>query len=256
VKGDLDDFAYIASHDLKEPLRGISAYCEILLEDYHDKLDQEGQRRLLAILGMSTRLGALIDNLLTYCQIGRVPTERAEIELSEVVQQALDTLRPMIEKQRGLVRVSGRLPKANADAGLLGMVFGNLIVNGLKFNESRRPCVEIGTLKGNPAVICVRDNGIGIPYEHHEAVFTLFRRLHSRKKYDGTGAGLTIVRKIVESYGGKIWLESEPGRGSTFLFTLGAAIGPQPAGGAPGAKPPHWVGQHQAVALGSVSLQD
>lgn len=228
VHNDLDDFAFIASHDLKEPLRGISAYCEILLEDYHDKLDPDGQRRLQAILGMSNRLARLIENVLDYSRIGRVPPANAEVDLNAVVEQVVELLRPVIDERGGEVRLAHRLPKAAADANLLGMVFSNLISNGLKFNEGPRPCVEIGALATDPATLYVRDNGIGVAPEHHEAIFALFRRLHSQKKYEGTGAGLTIVRKIVESYGGRVWLESEPRRGSTFYFTLGDAIRPRP----------------------------
>jgi light-regulated signal transduction histidine kinase (bacteriophytochrome) len=228
VHNDLDDFAFIASHDLKEPLRGISAYCEILLEDYHDKLDPAGQRRLQAILGMSNRLAKLIENLMNYSRIGCVPRADADVDLNAVIEQVVEMLRPVIDERGGEVRLANRLPKAAADANLLGMVFSNLISNGLKFNESPRPSVEIGTLATDPATIYVRDNGIGIAPEHQEAVFALFRRLHSQKKYEGTGAGLTIVRKIVESYGGRVWLESEPGRGSTFYVALGEAISIRP----------------------------
>jgi len=256
VAQDLDDFAYVASHDLKEPLRGISAYCEILLEDYYDKLDREGQRRLGAILAMCNRLGGMIDSLMTYCRVGRVPSAQVPVDLDEVVAVVIGILGPMIEKRKASVRVVGKLPTAAADRNLLGMVFGNLVANGLKFNESAVPSVEIGLREGTPPVVYVRDNGIGIAAEHHDAVFTLFRRLHSQKKYEGTGAGLTIARKIVQSYGGEIWVESKPGRGSTFLFTLGSAMGPAPAVAVPegtqapsrAANPPHWAGPSKAAA--------
>jgi signal transduction histidine kinase len=135
------------------------------------------------------------------------------------------------------------------------MVFANLISNGLKFNESPQPWVEIGTSRSRALTIYVRDNGIGIPREHHQTIFALFRRLHSRKRYSGTGAGLAIVRKIVESYGGRVWVESEPGRGSSFYFSLGpappaaAAVRPDPAQTRkPAAKPPHWSRPRKAAS--------
>jgi len=252
---DLEDFAYLASHDLKEPLRGISAYCEILLEDLDGKLDADARRRLRTMLGMCNRLDTMIDNLLAYWRLGHVPPAKTEVDLNRVVHDALRTLAPVIEQRRGRVRVAGPLPKATADPAALGMVFGNLISNGLKFNDSPQPWVEIGTSGSRPLTIYVRDNGIGIPREHHETIFALFRRLHSRKRYNGTGAGLAIVRKIVESYGGRVWVESEPGRGSSFYFSLGpatlpaaAAVRPDPAQARkPAAKPPHWTRPRKAA---------
>ena len=215
---ELDDFTYIASHDLKEPLRGISAYCQILLEDYGERLDSDGERRLQALVGLCQRLGRLIDDLLTYSQIRHTQSDQGVADLNEVVADVLQTLGPTIDDRRALVRVEGVLPKLTADPVWLGEVFRNLIANAMKFNESPRPTVEIGCLAG--ATIYVRDNGIGIEACHHEEIFTMFRRLHGRRQYDGTGAGLTFVRKIVEAHGGRVWVESQPGQGSTFFFTL------------------------------------
>jgi len=219
---ELDDFTYIASHDLKEPLRGISSYCQILLEDYQDKLDDDGRRRLEALVSLCQRLSRLIDDLLTYSKIGRTQPETTPTDLDWVVSDVVETLRPAIEQRHAKVEVRGPLPKLPANQVWIGEVFRNLITNALKFNEQPQPSVEIGSLAG--ATIYVRDNGIGIPECHQEAIFTMFRRLHSRKKYDGTGAGLTFVRKIVEAHGGRVWVRSEPGHGSTFYFTL-AGIG-------------------------------
>jgi light-regulated signal transduction histidine kinase (bacteriophytochrome) len=219
INRELDDFTYIASHDLKEPLRGISSYCQILLEDYSGKLDDDGQRRLESLVGLCQRLSRLIDDLLTYSQIGRTEPEAAPIDLNEIVTDVIDTLGAAIDERNAIVRVKGSLPTVEADRVLVGEVFRNLIANALKFNESPQPTVEIGQQGG---ALYVRDNGIGIPDCHHEAVFTMFRRLHSRRKYEGTGAGLTFVRKIVEAHGGAVWLESQPQRGATFYFTLSA----------------------------------
>lgn len=233
----LDDFTCIASHDLKEPLHGIRAYCELLLEEYSHRLEPSGKRRLGAMTQMCGQLSESIDSLLTFCRVGRESRPGAVVDLNAVVQETLRTLAPAIERRGGVVRVANRLPRVQGDANLLGMVFGNLISNGLKFNESPRPWVEIGRqdggLAGQPVQIHVRDNGIGIARSHHEAIFTIFRRLHSRRQYEGSGAGLTIVRKIIELHGGRIELESEPGNGSTFRFTLGGAV--ERTG-----QPPHW----------------
>ena len=220
---DLDDFAYIASHDLKEPLRGIAAYCQILIEDYHDRLDGEGRRRLDALEKLCERLERLIDNLLTYCRVGRVQTSEAKVDLNQVVAEQLDTFRASGFKRAVEVSVAKNLPTVKGDAALIGMVLGNLISNALKYNTSRRPRVEIGAAKDHDSTLYVKDNGIGIEKKYHEDIFGLFRRLHTRKEYEGTGAGLTIVRKIVESHGGRIWVESEPGVGSTFHVRLPSA---------------------------------
>lgn len=224
---ELDDFTYIASHDLKEPLRGISAYCGILLEDYQDRLDDNGRRMMGTLVTLCQRLSQLIDDLLVYCRAGRMP-ELVEVELEEVLDDVLATLSPAIEARGGVVRRLGRLPRVRGDARLLGMVLQNLISNGLKFNCSERPTVEIGTTGGEQPAAFVRDNGIGIESRHHEAVFAIFRRLHARDQYEGTGAGLAIARKIVEQHGGRLWLKSEPGQGSTFFFTLLCAVSIRP----------------------------
>jgi light-regulated signal transduction histidine kinase (bacteriophytochrome) len=217
---ELDDFTYVASHDLKEPLRGISAYCHILLEDYGEKLDADGQRRLGALVDLCCRLSRLIDDLLTYSRIGRTQPEQAALDLNDAVNEVIDTLEASIDQRRAAVTIEGRLPTLVADRVLVGEVYRNLITNALKFNDSSRPRIEIGCAADG--VLYVRDNGIGIEERHHDAIFAMFRRLHSRRKYDGTGAGLALVRKIVEAHGGRVWLESQPGAGSTFYFTLGA----------------------------------
>jgi signal transduction histidine kinase len=245
INRELDDFAYIASHDLKEPLRGIRAYCEILLEDYQAKLDATGQQRLATLARLCDRLGTLIGDLLTYCRVGGARPADTGIDLGAVVGEVLDTLRPAIDRRGASVRVVGPLPKVTGDATLIGMALGNLISNGLKFNDRAQPHVEIGCLPSEPPTFYVRDDGIGIDRKHHEAIFTIFRRLHSRKKYEGTGAGLTIVRKIVQSHGGRIWLESEPGAGSTFFFTLAPTDGELPA--KLPTRPPHWVEHPRAT---------
>lgn len=246
---ELDDFTSVAAHDLKEPLHGIGAYCGLLLEQNHHQLDDDGRRKMATLASLCERLTKLIDDLLGYCRAGR-QAEMTDIDLADVLAGVLATLGPAIEARRGVVRCVGPLPQVRADATLLAGVLQNLISNGLKFNDRPTPLVEIrwiesdaghGRAGASPAngsdayrridrvpaapplaTISVRDNGIGIEPRHHEAVFAMFRRLHHQRKYAGTGAGLAIVRKIVERHGGQIWLESTPGEGTTFYFTLPA----------------------------------
>lgn len=222
INQELEEFTYLASHDLKEPLRGIGAYCEILHEDYYTKLDDEGQERLETLVRLCTRLERLIDDLLRYTRIGFCRPSCETVSLDEVIQDVLATLKPTIERRRANIRVAP-LPEVDCDPTLVGEVFRNLIVNAMKFNR-RQPEVRIGFLDRPQPVLFVRDNGIGISREHHEAIFEMFRRLHARQHYEGTGAGLSIVRKIIDGHQGTIWLESQPGAGTTFYFTLGVPV--------------------------------
>jgi signal transduction histidine kinase len=220
INHELEEFTYIASHDLKEPLRGISSYCEIILEDYKHKLDADGKRRLTTAVQLCDRTENLINDLLTYCHVGRKAEVKTRLNLNTVVANLLKMFRPSIERKKALVQINKLLPSVMGNSTLISMVFSNLISNSLKFNDNRRPRVAIGWLPTAPVTFYVKDNGIGIAEEHHDAIFTIFRRLHSRKKYEGSGAGLTIVKKIVELHGGRIWLRSSPGAGTTFYFTL------------------------------------
>lgn len=239
INRELDDFTFVASHDLKEPLLGIRGYCEILLEDYEDKLDLDGRQRLNALTRMCTRLEESIESLLAYSRVGQTESLGDSVDLNVVAAEVLETLRPVIGSSEGVVSVAS-LPTVKGNAALIGKVFSNLISNGLKFNRNSRPRVRVGCAGGSPPVIFVRDNGIGIASEHHEEIFAIFRRLHSRREYEGSGAGLTIVRKIVESHGGQVWLESELGRGTAFYFTL-VPVSEEAAAAVPLAKPPYYV---------------
>jgi light-regulated signal transduction histidine kinase (bacteriophytochrome) len=247
INHELEDFTYIASHDLKEPLHGISSYCEILLEDYRHKLDADGKRRLTTAIHLCDRTENLIDDLLTYCRVGRKAAIKTRVNLDAVTANLLKMFRPSIERRNATVWVAGALPPIVGNSTLIGMVLSNLISNGLKFNENSRPHVELGWMPTDPVTFYVKDNGIGIAKEHHEAIFTIFRRLHSRKKFEGTGAGLTIVRKIVELHGGRIWLESAPGAGTTFYFTLAHCA--ESGTTEHSLRPPHWVERNQPPRL-------
>lgn len=218
---ELDDFAYIASHDLKEPLRGIHNYSMFLLEDYADKLDGEGRSKLETLLRLTRRMEVLIDSLLQYSRLGRIDLTLEEVDLNEVVAEVLENLDVNLKAEEVEVSIPRPLPGAVCDRVQAGEIFHNLIVNGVKYNDSPRKRIEIGYREGQPPVFYVRDNGIGIPDKHYDAIFRIFKRLHAREKYGGgTGAGLTIVKKIVERHNGSIRVESVPGEGTTFYFTL------------------------------------
>jgi len=219
ISTELDDFAYIASHDLKQPLRSIRAHCEILLEDYGQMLGQQGCQRVAKLVELCIRLEQLISNLLSYFRLGCVAVTTTEVDLGEIVDEVLESFRPALER-RGAVHVEGRLPVVQGDPTLISMVLSNLISNGLKFNQSQQPRVEIGCLPTKPPTIFVRDNGIGIPPQQVGMLFSMFSRLHPHCQYDGNGVGLAIVRRIIEAHGGQIWVRSQPGEGTTFYFTL------------------------------------
>jgi len=219
---DLDEFAYIASHDLKEPLRGIHNYVSFLREDYGGRLDEEGRGYLSRLQRLAERLTALIDGLLAYSRLSNRPLPMETVDLEAVLDDVAVDLEAPLESQGVELRRVGRLPSVKCNAARIGEVFQNLIANGAKYNDKAEKWVEVGCDASGPVpVFCVRDNGIGIPEQHREKVFRIFKRLHEQSKYGGgTGVGLTIVKKIVERHGGRIWLESTPGEGTAFYFTL------------------------------------
>jgi len=219
---ELDEFAYIASHDLKEPLRGIHNYSAFLLEDYGDKIEKDGQDKLHTLVNLTQRLEQLLNELLKYSRLGRKEVESSKVDLNEVAKSAIDILKPSLEEKNAVVKILNDLPEIRGEKILINEVFVNLVVNGIKYNDNDDKLIEIGSKKENGQdVIFVRDNGIGIQEKHLSSVFRIFKRLNSREKYgDGTGFGLTFVKKIIEQHGGKIWLESDFGKGSTFYFTI------------------------------------
>ena len=229
---DLDAFAYVASHDLKEPLRGIHNYATFLVEDYGEILDGDGVAKLRTMVRLTQRMEDLIESLLRYSRLGRVGLSFGEVALGELVGEVLEGLRPRLEETGAEVRIPRPLPTLRCDRVQVGEIYANLIANAIKYNDKDEIRLEIGHEEPVPAadpggrpppVLFVRDNGIGIPEKHRNAIFRLFKRLHGRDVYGGgTGAGLTIARKIVERHGGSMWVESTVGAGSTFYFTLGS----------------------------------
>lgn len=222
---DLEDFAYVVSHDLKEPLRGIANFAGFVLEDAGPKLDGDDKDKLHTLVRLSHRMLSLLDSLLEYSRVGRAQMAVAENDLGQLAARAVETLSPWLSEQGAEVRVNGPLPRVRCDAVRVEQVFTNLITNGVKYNDRAERRVEIGATengRGSPAFY-VKDNGIGVPERHRTLIFKMFRRLHARDRYGGgTGSGLAIVKAIVERHGGRIWMEGVPGEGSTFWFTLGS----------------------------------
>ena len=224
---ELERFAYVASHDLKEPLRMVVSYTQLLQRRYQGKLDADADAFIAFAVDGATRMRDLIDGLLEYSRVSRGddPVEAVDAE------QAL--LRALVDAEDAVARAGARvehasLPVVLACRGQLHRVFQNLIANGVKFQPAGRPAVvRIGARRdGDWWVFSVADNGIGIPPEHLGEIFALFKRLHRQREYPGTGLGLAICKRIVECGGGRIWVESEPDKGSTFFFTARAADGP------------------------------
>lgn len=219
---DLNSFAYIAAHDLKEPLRGIATYCRFFREDHGDALSQEALRKLDTISELASHSSELIDALNHYSKIGRLELDKKTVPLDDVVDTVLVALDvPLRECSVEVIR--SPLPVVSCDPVLVREVFLNLVTNAIRYNDKASRVVEIGcSTRDGSHVFFVRDNGIGIPERHFDAIFHIFRRLHTPDIFGGgTGAGLAIVRAIVERHGGSVRVESVPNEGSTFFFTLG-----------------------------------
>jgi signal transduction histidine kinase len=221
---DLDDFAYIASHDLKEPLRGIHNYAVFLLEDYGESFDEEGRSKLDTLIRLSRRMETLIDSLLQFSRLGRVDLAIDDVDLNGVVAEVIDSLGIHLREAGVEVRVPRPLPVVRCDRVRVRELLYNLVVNAAKYNDKAEKWIEIGyseSRAGGPPALYVRDNGIGIQEKHFDSIFRIFKRLHGRDKFGGgTGAGLTIVKKIVERHSGRIWVESTFGQGTVVYFTL------------------------------------
>jgi signal transduction histidine kinase len=219
---ELEQFASVASHDLQEPLRMVISYLQLLTRNYHGRLDTDADEFIAYAVGGARRMQQLIVDLLAYSRVATRGTEFVSTDCEQVLAQVLVDLRlAMVES--GAVVTHDPLPTVPADATQLGQVWQNLISNALKFRTTQPPRVHVAAAKqGREWTFLVRDNGIGLEPTYAERIFGLFQRLHGRAEYPGTGMGLAICKKIVERHGGRIWVESEPGHGATFFFTLPA----------------------------------
>ena len=219
---DLEQFAYVASHDLQEPLRMVSSYVQLLRRRYADKLGEDAQDFIEFAVDGAQRMQRLIDDLLAYSRVGTRGGPMEPADSGAALLRALGNLEARIE-ETGADVTHGPLPYVMGDSGQLVQLFQNLISNAIKYSQ-RKPRILVEAADAEEGWrFSVADNGIGIEPQYGERIFELFRRLHGRDEYSGTGIGLAICKKIVERHGGAIWVESEPGDGSTFYFTLQSA---------------------------------
>jgi len=220
---DLEQFAYVASHDLQEPLRMVASYVQLLARRYRGRLDADADEFIGFAVDGATRMQSLIQDLLAYARLGRSGKQPIPAHVGQCAHAAIGRLQEAILESGARIIVDAEC-EVMAIPSQLSQVFQNLIANALKFRRAEAPEIRIGAQReGANWHVHVADNGIGIDPQHRERVFAIFQRLHTRREYPGTGIGLAICRKIIEDGGGRIWVESEPGRGSVFHFTLPAA---------------------------------
>jgi signal transduction histidine kinase len=220
---DLEQFAYVASHDLQEPLRMVAAYTQLLAERYQGKLDSAADRYISYAVEGATRMQALLEDLLAFSRVGRNGSVPAPTDVDGALKDVLRNL-ALALKEHSVTVTCNPLPTILADHFQVVQLFQNLIGNAIKFRGKRNPCITISAeQKGREWLFSVLDNGLGIAGEHKDLVFKIFQRLHTRSEYPGNGVGLAICKRIVEHNGGRIWVESELGHGSNFRFTFPAA---------------------------------
>ncbi|GAC1381401.1 MAG: hypothetical protein NVSMB45_06150 [Ginsengibacter sp.] len=220
---DMEMFAYVASHDLKEPLRMVKSFNELLERKYSDLLDDTAKKYISFSIDGVVRMNSLIDNLLLYFTAGTLLKEKQVTDVNHAVNEILKSYESQILNNELKFHVS-ELPVINISKTEIALIFQNLISNAIKYqNQENVPEIHINyKLMDDKFQFAIRDNGIGIKAEHLEEIFSIFKRLHNRSEYGGTGIGLSIVKRIVEQNGRKVWAESEVGKGSTFYFTLSA----------------------------------
>jgi len=217
---ELEQFAYVTSHDLQEPLRMVSGYSQLLARRYQGKLDADADEFIAYLVDGANRMKRLINDLLAYSRVQRGGKNFEETDSGAALEQAVANLQAAIEEQ-GAEVAHDPLPTVMADTPHLVQVFQNLIGNAIKFHGQDTPHIRVSATKNeNKWTFSVRDNGIGIDPQYADRIFRIFQRLHGREEYPGTGIGLAICKKIVERHGGRIWVESQPGEGSTFYFNL------------------------------------
>jgi signal transduction histidine kinase len=215
---ELKDFAYIISHDLKAPLRGISTLTEWITKDYSDKLDDDGKEQMQLLSSRVDRMHNLIEGVLLYSRVGRVEEQHVTVNLNELVLEVIDMLSP---PEHIKITIENELPVINCERTRIQQVFQNLLSNAVKYMNKPEGKITVGCKELEDSwVFNVTDNGPGIEEKYFKKIFLIFQTLSARDDFESTGVGLTVAKKIVELYGGKIWLESIPGQGTTFFFTL------------------------------------
>jgi signal transduction histidine kinase len=218
ISQEFKDFVYIVSHDLKAPLRAIKALTDWLAADYADKFDEDGKEQLKLLLSRVDRMNNLIDGVLEYSRVGRITEEKVQINLNGFVQETIELLGPPANVH---ITIENQLPMIVSEPTRIRQVFENLLSNAVRFMDKPEGFIKVGCSEENGCwKFSVSDNGPGIPEQHFEKIFKLFQTLQAKDQFESTGVGLTITKKIVELYGGRIWLTSKAGEGSTFFFTL------------------------------------
>lgn len=219
---ELESFSYSVSHDLRAPLRAISGFAEIIVRRHQSDLNEEGQRYFRNIVQAGERMGQLIDDLLTYSRLGRAGIQRERIKLDDLLKEIVMRMGSTISKKQGTLVVAEGLPPVMGDRTLLSQIFINLLDNAIKYHRPDTPPQVTVDFRNEDhhVIISVKDRGIGIPIEYQQKIFDIFQRLHPEDEYPGTGVGLSTVKKAAELLGGKIWIESQVGHGSTFFVKL------------------------------------
>jgi light-regulated signal transduction histidine kinase (bacteriophytochrome) len=217
---ELQQFAYIASHDLQTPLRSIAAFAQFLQKDYQGQLDEQADDYINRMVGSVKSMQTMIGDLLAYSRIESQTVSFHPVDLNQVCDDAVGMLRPLIEDTAGEV-THDDLPTIAGERSQLAQLLQNLISNGIKYHGDQPPRVHVSAQwQDGVWTIAVRDEGIGIDAKYHEKIFEIFRRLHTEQEYSGTGIGLAVCRRIVHRHGGQMWLESQPGEGCTFYFSV------------------------------------
>jgi light-regulated signal transduction histidine kinase (bacteriophytochrome) len=217
---DLEQFAYIASHDLQEPLRMIASYTELLSERYSGHLDETADKYIHFAVDGAKRMKRLINALLEYSRVDKQSLRLEPTDTKEVVNTVVTVLDSQIKEKKAVVHYDG-LPKINVDRNLIELLFQNLLNNAIKFHSELPPRIKVtAEPNGDMCVLAIEDNGIGIDEKYADRVFQMFQRLNPREAYEGNGIGLSVARRIVERHGGRIWFKSRPLIGTTFYFTL------------------------------------
>lgn len=281
INRELEEFTSVVSHDLKEPLRTLQAFSNFLAEDFSGQLGPDGFQYINHLVQASKRLGTLIDDLLSMSSAGRITDDLQAVDMNDIAATVRRDLSDMIQRKNAQLVVEGALPMIVGDPQRITQLLSNLVGNALKYNDSAIPVVTVGQGPASPppalaghgpyfsgdrppawtrfpqVTLYVRDNGIGIDPRYHEQIFGIFRRLHKSEEYEGTGAGLAICKKIVEGHAGRIWLESQPGGGATFYFTLPAApVEPRRRASTPPAQPALPAPEHDTPLPSALDTQE